>query len=289
MITWHERVVLEIARRKSVVFLGAGVSRQSATPQGAYPPLWREFLDQALLKCNGSVAEIKRHLKANDFLTACQLIRSRLGEHDWHDLLEHTFCHPNFQGAEIYQHVFDLDLPIIATTNIDSIYDRFFAAKYAGAAIAKSYYDESLGRHIKGDASTRLVLKVHGSADDPANAIFTREQYADARNKYVFFYDAMSALITTQTFVFLGYGLTDPDIQLLLENNARLFRSPTPHFLITADRPSADMVGMFERNYSIKVLRYSDKNNHAELTESLADLVARVTVARTQLAASLIW
>lgn len=289
MILWHDRLIQELARRKCVLFLGAGVSRQAVNLAGHRPPLWKGFLETALARCAGSTTEIRRHIRSSDFLTACQLIKSRLGDHDWHDLLESVFATPNYQSAVIHQHVFDLDLPIVATTNIDQIYDRFLASKYAGVAISKSYHDDALGRYIKGDPSTRLVLKVHGSVDNPAAAVFTREQYADARNKYLPFYEALSALIITQTFLFIGYGLADPDIQLILENNARLFKSPTPHFFVTSDKASPDMISMFERNYSIKIVRYSEKDDHVELSESLEKLVELVAVARSELAGKMIW
>lgn len=286
---WPVRLIQEIARRKCVVFIGAGVSRQSLSAAGDRPPLWKSFLESALHKCTAPKTEIRRHLKNNDFLTACQLIKSRLGEHDWNDHLEAVFSIPHYEPADIHEYIFGLDSPIVATTNIDQIYDRFLAAKYAGVVISKSYHDDAVGRYVKGDPSTRLVLKVHGSVENPGQAIFTREQYADARNKHGPFFETLSSLIVTQTFLFLGYGLSDPDIQLLLENNARLFRSQTPHFFVTSDKPSVDMASMFERNYSIKILRYSDRDDHVELTSSMKSLVNEVSLERGKLAAKQIW
>ena len=289
MIKWPDRLIQELARRKCVVFLGAGVSRQSVNAVGERPPLWAQFLSMAMIRCEGSHTEIKRHLKRNDFLTACQLIKSRLGDHDWSDLLEEVFSKPNYLSAEIHDSIFGLDSPIVATTNIDQIYDRFLAAKYAGVAISKCYNDDHLGRHIKGDPSSRLVIKVHGSVESPAHTVFTREQYAEARSKHTPFYEVLSALILTQTFLFLGYGLADPDMQLLLENNARLFKSPTPHFFVTSDKVSGDLAAMYERNYSIKFIHYSDRDEHAELSSSLNELVSDVVASRSKLADKQVW
>lgn len=185
--------------------------------------------------------------------------------------------------------MFSLDLPIVATTNIDQIYDRFLASNYSGVVVTKNYHDEAIGRYIRGDVSTRLVLKVHGSVDNPDLAVFTSEQYADAKNRYTSFYETLSALIITQTFLFLGYGLADPDIQLILENNARLFRAPTPHFFVTSDKTSADMIAMYERNYSIRIIKYSDKDNHIEISNSLEKLVELVASARNKLSSKQAW
>ena len=45
--------------------------------------------------------------------------------------------------------------------------------------------------------------------------VFTRNEYADARNKYRDFYSIIEALAITHTFLFLGCGLNDPDTRLM--------------------------------------------------------------------------
>lgn len=289
MISWPEKLQHDVARRRCIAFLGSGVSRRSVAPDGTRPPLWREFLESALDRCGGTKAEIKRLLKGGDYLGACQLIKSRMGDHDWHDLLEEKFHNPAFAPDAIHQAVFDLDLPIVATTNIDIIYDRFLIANYDGATTIKPYHDDSIGRYVKGDASTRLVIKVHGSVDNLEKTVFTREEYASARDKHSKFYELLAALISTQTFLFMGYSLADPDVNLLLEDNARRFRSPRPHYLLTSDRASNDMIRLFEKNYSIKVLRYNPSDHHKALVDSVADLATRANSIRSDMAAKLVW
>lgn len=289
MIAWPEKLVHDVARRRCVAFLGSGVSRRAVAVGGRRPPLWKEFLEDALGRCGGAKAEIKRLIRGGDYLSACQLIKTRLGNQAWHDLLEETFLQPTYAPDRIHQAVFDLDLPIVATTNIDMIYDRFLNANYAGAAVVKPYHDDSVGRYVKGDASTRLVIKIHGSVDSLDHTVFTREEYATARHKFSRFYDLLSALISTQTFLFAGYSLADPDINLLLEENARRFCSPRPHYLLTSDRATDDMARLFESNYSIKVIKYSPAKDHQELVESLSELATRATTERSAMASSTIW
>ncbi|HMO74128.1 MAG TPA: SIR2 family protein [Sphingopyxis sp.] len=289
MITWPDKLLHDVARRRCVAFLGAGVSRRAVAADGRRPPLWKEFLESALEKCAGSKAEIRRLIAGGDYLTACQIIKARLGEHTWHDILEENFLQPNYAPDDIHQSIFDLDLPVVATTNIDTVYDRFLNANYGAAAVVKPYHDESIERYVKGDASTRLVIKVHGSVDNLVRTVFTRQEYADSRHGFSHFYDLLSALISTQTFMFLGYSLADPDINLLLEANARRFKSPRSHYLLTADKASQDMVDMFARNYSIQIIKYSNKDDHRELVESLTDLAAKANSERAKMAAKLVW
>lgn len=253
------------------------------------PPLWAEFLLSALERCAGGKTEINKLIKSRDYLTACQLIKGRLGQHDWHDLIEDKFSRPVYHPDEIHKAIFNLDLPIVATTNVDKIYDKYLGANHEAAAIIKNYHDDTIGRHIKGDSSTRLVIKVHGSVDDVDKTVFTRLDYADARTKFPNFYDVISALLSTQTFVFIGYSLSDPDINLILEDYSRKFKSPRPHYLVTSDRPSEDLKQMFEMNYSIKILPYSGSNEHIELVDSIKHLADSAQIQRQRMADSLAW
>jgi hypothetical protein len=185
-------------------------------------------LEIGLGKCGEDIREIKRILKSGDLLTACQLIKSRLGEHEWHDLLEQEFQKPLYRPAKIHGSIFELDSLIVATSNVDKIYDRYAQTNFEGSVIVKRYSDPDVGRHVRAGPDQRLILKVHGCIDSPDRAIFTREDYANARLMSSGFYSLLDGLITTNTFVFIGSGLADPDILLLLENNARAFRATQP-------------------------------------------------------------
>ena len=43
MIVWPLHLIDELARRRSIIFLGSGVSKNSAGIAGKRPPLWKEF------------------------------------------------------------------------------------------------------------------------------------------------------------------------------------------------------------------------------------------------------
>jgi hypothetical protein len=289
MIPWPDRLVLEIARRRCVLFLGAGVSRNSQTSSGQRPPLWKEFLTQAIEHCGDKTVEIRRTLNAGDFLTSCQLVRARMGDHDWYELLEQHFQKPIYAAADIHANIFNLDSLIVATSNVEKIYDKYAQTKFQGSVVVKKYSDSDVGRHVRAGPEQRLILKVHGCIDQPADAIFTREDYANARVKSSGFYSLLDGLITTQTFIFVGCGLSDPDILLLLENNSRAFRSTQPHYFITSEKLSDDYKKMIAVNYNLKTLVSSNKNEHLELSESLRELVISVDAKRVEIAKTLLW
>lgn len=288
MIVWPDEVVEAVARRRAILFLGSGVSRNSQSATGARPPLWEGFLKGLLPKIGGKVKEIQSFMRANDYLTACDLIKRRLDDR-WENELEASFLTPHYLHAPIHEAIFKLDLSIVLTTNVDQIYERYAQNQTQNFIRVKSYYDPDVGRAIRGSSSQRLILKVHGCASTPQQAVFTRAQYADAVAKYSEFYRLLEALITTNVIIFVGSSLADPDLNLLLEKNARAFTSTPPHYLLTSSTMTEDLSRLYRDNYNIKIIPYRSQDNHKQLLDSLVALGLKVEEKRDEIAASRLW
>jgi hypothetical protein len=288
VISWPLDLVNAVARRRAVIFIGAGVSMNSADHNGEHPPSWKSFLTDAIATCTGTKKEMKSHLKSGDFLTCCQLVKYRMGDNGWLAFVEGKFFDPDYQPTKIHEILFDLDASIVVTPNVDRIYDRFAQGKEAQLKI-KTYDADDVVRAMRGNEKQRLILKIHGSAETPNRLIFTREDYASARQKFGSFYRALDALIVTHTFIFVGCGMTDPDLSLLLENYAYSFASAPPHYFVSANPGSTDYGQMLARNFNLYTIGYNGKNDHAELTESLERLVSMVDDRRNELAATQLW
>ena len=123
-----------------------------------------------------------------------------------------------------------MDSRIVITPNFDHIYDDHAGTQTGGTISVKSYYDDDVAEVIRrGD---RLILKMHGTISTPNNLIFSRNDYAKARIEHAHFYKILEALAITHTFLFLGAGINDPDIRLLLEDYAFRFRYSRKHYFI---------------------------------------------------------
>ena len=53
MIEWPDNLIEDIARRKCVLVLGSGVSKNSTNSKGIRPKDWNEFLTSASETING--------------------------------------------------------------------------------------------------------------------------------------------------------------------------------------------------------------------------------------------
>lgn len=287
MINWPNSIVEDIARRKCVLVLGSGVSKNSVNNAGRRPKDWKEFLKSASENINGKT-EIRRQIKSGDYLTACELIKKELGRDDYNSLVRDEFLIPAFQPAEIHKHIFNLDSRIVITPNFDKIYDTYANTASNGNIIVKKYYESDVADCIR--RPEPLIIKIHGSVESPDNLIFTRKDYAEARTENRDFYHLIDALSITHTFIFIGCGTNDPDIRLILEDYSFRFSHNKKHYLIMPKNAIHVKVReIISETMSLKALLYDPRDNHAELTVSLKDLVIKVELKRDDLAQTRKW
>jgi hypothetical protein len=287
MIVWPKHLIRDIARRRSVLFLGAGISKHASSSSGRRPKDWLEFLQQGATKVSPR-KHISRLISRGDLLTACEIIKARMGKDDFHSFVTEEFLTPQFEAGKIHEDLFKLDSRIVATPNFDKIYDSHANHLGHGSVKVKRYYEDDVADAVR--RFDPFILKIHGCIDEPGKMIFSRQDYAAARNRYANFYSILDALAITHTFIFLGCGVNDPDVRLILENYAFRFKESLSHFIVMSQRNlHEDEKAVIESSMNLKVLTYDAKNNHIELGTSIAELTSLVDTERQQLAASLGW
>lgn len=292
IIDWPTDVVSDIARRQSVIVLGAGISCNSQNAAGERPKAWAEFLNAATANVPGTQvqrAEILRLVKNRDYLTACQVIRDRMGSAAFHSFAEQEFLTPAYRAAIIHDRISELDSRIVATPNFDTIYENRINHLQGNSVVVKHYYDNDVAESIRG--TKRIVLKIHGTINKPNQMIFTRDDYTKARHKYSGFYAILSALIVTQTLVFLGCGLDDPDIKLLLEDYAFRHEYSKPHyFVLPHGKIHHSIAPALEKSLNIKILTYPvSAGNHGQLLTAVEELRDAVSAERASLLLTQNW
>jgi len=292
MIHWPNELIDDIARRKCVLYLGSGVSANSRGADGKTPPTWGDFLKYILEKRANELereeSTIRDLIERREYLTACEVIVDRLTERDFGELAADEFRRPGYQPSRIHEIIFGLDSKLVITPNIDKIYDQCAITSSHGTVIVKKY-NEDIAPFLR--QPDYLVIKAHGCVDDPQHIVFTHKQYNNARYRYASFYRILETLMLTNTFVFIGCGLSDPDIQLTLENCNFSYPNCKPHYFITARGSVPDEVAKsIHYNRNITFLTYDNPDgSHAQLIDELEILGPLVEEKRREIASSATW
>lgn len=148
---WPNQLVNCIARNRSVLFLGAGLSKNSIDDNGNHPKDWKGFLECGIETIeNPSVKNIiKKEIKKDNYLLACELLKKELGENDFIELLKDEFERPRFHEADIHKDIFKLNQRIVITPNFDKIYDSYANHESHGTIHVKKYDETDIADGLR--------------------------------------------------------------------------------------------------------------------------------------------
>lgn len=280
MITWPKTLVTEIARKRCILFLGAGVAASASNPAGKRPKEWRQFLIAAteLVHNPANKVEITSLIAQNKFLLALQAIRHEADPGDYQGLLNDCFNDATFDPSDLHRVIFNLDSRLVITTNFDKIYEKHCLTTSTEGFKVIPYNSGSLGDEIRSDTS--LIIKAHGSIDEISRMIFTKAEYHAAKEAHASFYAILKALLLTNTCIFIGCGMDDPDVLLLLEE-VRITANPNrPHYaLLKAGTHSPYVKQDLASAYNVRILEYGP--NHSDLVTDLQELLAQIDAIRS--------
>lgn len=293
MINWPEKLITAVARRRCVLFLGAGVSANATNKDGDRPPTWKTFLEKILAdnaaRLASDTAELQDLINNSEYLIACEIIVDKLGESVFGDLTASAFRRPGYKPSDIHKAIFGLDSRIVISPNVDKIYEDYASSESASTVVVKSYSDRDLAKYIRSE--DYLIIRAHGSVDETAKMIFTHGQYSNARIEYSSFYRLLDALILTHTFLFIGCGINDPDIQLVLENANFSYKECPPHYFLTAENAfNPGRQRIICKNRNLEMLTYENPDgSHANLLTELNALKDLVEKKRGELSGNYSW
>ncbi len=273
---WPIALIAELAARRCIVFLGAGASASCLSQNGKKPPGWSLFLEElkAQMPIGANTVEIEDFISKEKYLDAAEIILNKISPADFTRIIREMLLTPRFQHSSIHESILKIDPKIVVTTNYDDIYDNYCRTGMAheGYNICK-YYDKHLVADLR--SPIRLVVKAHGCVTDPSQIVLSRSQYFKERQTNIAFYSVLDALFLTHTLLFIGYSISDPDIQLVLENASITAPSPHPHYAFIQDNISDDIEKALTKSYNIQYLKYPT-GNYEYANNSIIDLAERV-------------
>lgn len=285
-----ETLVEAVARRRAIVVLGAGSSYHSTPHPGSkHPPDWATFLQQASGRLNAAPkSEARRLIKAGEYLSACEIVKSHL-HGDWTQCVESAFGDQRLDPGELHTKIYELDLPIIMTTNFDKVYQSAATKLSASTVKVKTYRDKDLALLARGSVKSRVLLKAHGSIDDIGSMIFTRSDYIQLRNEFPLYQRVLSSLAITNTLIFIGCGLRDPDMILMLEDLAAISTGFGQHYCMIDNKQSRELEKVYKDSFGLTCIKYKHDKTHSQLPVLVGDLSDVVKIRREEMAASALW
>jgi hypothetical protein len=252
-IDW-EPLLFNLKKQKLVPFLGAGASLGFDGAPGL--PGGGKLAETLAGECRYPGGE------KSDLLRVAQYYALTFGELRLRESLNEKLSLPEVKPGEIHNLLAGWPIKVVLTTNYDNLMERAFSKKDKDPAKA-IYQRDGDQEQIQTPPSVEkpLVYKLHGSLEDVDSMVITEDNYIDFLISLVEgnpkLPDAVSAIFRTDSILFVGYGLKDWNIRVLL----RYFRRDNDIRSFAVQRGlSAAANGDASREWESIVLYWERKN-----------------------------
>jgi hypothetical protein len=280
LIEWPRSLIEEIAFKRTIIFIGSGVSASSQNDEGNSPPTWKLLLQNAteqFLREDADKMVVKNLIKKELLLDAAEVVFDEVPQPERRRFFRSVFAEPRFGPSEYHSIIQGIDPKITITTNYDQLYEQQCGALVAGQGYAvRKYTDNKILNDVR--SKDNLIIKAHGCITDTEDLIITRSDYFKIKREHSQFYNVMDSLLTVNTVLFLGCSMGDPDIQLILENTNIAAHSDHPHYAVLPVGRHRALKRAMESAYNIRVLEYErdQEGGHGILLDSLKALKEEV-------------
>ena len=272
-----------------VPFVGAGLTAYGGPSERL--PLWRELIDRLIDegKALGLIAQegdpaIEEPLAAGDYIGVMDRILDELGEPTFKRVVERELDDTGKPTPPAVAELVAVGWSLIVTTNLDRLIARAYLERYGRPPHTFTSLDtHRLAAALAGTLTTSetLLAHIHGMLDDYPSWRLTQSHYTQLIQQPGYS-EALKQLFLRQVF-FVGFGLKDQDLDLMLKTMAEIYPAGVGEFyaLIPRDRGSLPAVRDFIHSKGLRPIFYDVERDpdpgdpfagHGEAFECLQDL-----------------
>ena len=245
-------------------FVGAGLSRPLFP---GWPSLLLEMIkiaDRAGLPYNKD--ELIQYVeKGEQYLDVAEACVEAIGTAGYRDLMEQQFDKA-FKPDDIpaaYSELLGMYPKIILTTNYDRIPEVGGKGLYR---VGTNNNAPEIMRSIsKGHP---VVMKIHGDILDQSSIVLTTSDYQRIIYSNTNTRQLLTSLLSTKTFIFLGFSLSDPHIDVILEYLKTINNDmPISHYALISEQ-SKFKISSFRKKYGMNLIVYKPSDGtHPEVAD----------------------
>lgn len=268
-------LIEQIAKSRAVAFIGAGLSQGAGLP--GWPQLLKQMMDWG--EQNGVTInhrdKLEDHIKRGELLMTAKALRKQLGKNAFHQFMREEFLKYETKPTAAHQLLPKIPFSAVLTTN----YDKLLEAVYVNPSIPSFTHMDYPELSMALRSGEFYLLKLHGTIDRIESIVLGTTDYREVIHNNRAYRQYLNTLFSSKTVLFMGYGLSDPDINLFLDELKSTFHdyTATHYALMNTTDVGPVKQDFFEEDYNIKVLPYTpSKAHHPEVESFLKELAKEV-------------
>ena len=235
-----------IAKNNLIIFAGAGLSKNLELPN------WNQMVIDVIQKVDKKELEPFIPLLNSNILSAIDVLdHLKNDKKDLYDYIRSNFKITAESNTNLQKKLLELSDNKIITTNYDNAFEIASNNKIIPSNNTSKYTINEINKDDNG-----FIFKLHGSFDTPDNCIVFKEDYEKlySSNNNEAAPEKLKSLFANSTFLFVGFGFNDPDIDLIFDKMDKTFGSLNKHFILTPD------VQKFEKYTFLEAIKIEDYN-----------------------------
>lgn len=222
-----------------VIFVGAGVSRNSGVPT------WDELI--AAMK-----SELPTDLRfENDALKIAQLYKDARGYKEYMDKVKDILLYNKTTPNPLHKRILSLNPSHIVTTNYDDLIEQEIQNEYIQYTIIREDKD------IPQMAYPNSLIKMHGDYVTN-NIVLTETDYYNYKNNFPLVRAFVQSLFASKLVLFVGFSFADLNLKIILEELKGILSDHMQRaYLLSCDEPNHVVRNYFE-NKGVNVVYFSE-------------------------------
>ncbi len=261
-----------------ICLTGAGISKGLKLKKGGCAPNWKNLLasikDKIISKLSSEEMKDLNDL-LSDAASGEHLIEaaSILYAKDEKLFLDTLFDSVNLETGETsltHQRLLQLFPRGILTYNYDEAHENAInqGDNINDWKIILPVENNKIIQIIKNNFDKPFLFKLHGSVTDKTSMVLTRESYRDLLTKYPYYKAFVQQIFTNQQLLILGFGLSDPDFEMLLQDVFSTFGSPIQeHIVIKHENEKSSKDIIYKLRYGLHFLYIEDFSDIPDILE----------------------
>ena len=191
-----EDMSLALNREKLVIFVGAGVSKNSGLP--TWGQLVQEFAGKIGYPTNGRLAT-EEYIRIPQYYYC---LDESEGHSSYYSLLK-SMLPENIRPNLLDELIVSLHPKHIVTTNFDTLLDQ----------VASGYEVIREDKDLMTGISSHYLLKLHGDIHQPEKLVFKEDDYLHYSHTHRLMETFLKSLLIDHVFLFVGYSLNDYNLK----------------------------------------------------------------------------
>jgi len=260
-----DELVASIAGGNAVLFGGAGLS------VGAGLPGWSQLIEPLADRIGLPATQ------RGDPLKVTQFYETQRGRQALISYIQDQIDTAGTRPTANHRRLARLGIRTWLTTNFDDLLEQ--TLRDSGERFAKVVRDHDLP-YASADRLT--LIKLHGDSAQPETIVITRQDYNTYARRFPRVKEKLSGLLVDKTFLFVGYSISDPDFNQILDEVAfDLQQHQRMAYAVLFDADAFTIDDLRARNIQVLSIPTSVQTDRsAQLGALLDELIQKVEQSR---------